>query len=239
MLIECRSVWELVHFLHHLSHTPTAPSFNSNSFLLSSSSSLHTHLFTCHFLFLSITISLHFPFLCHRSPSLHLLYLYPTTFSSLLVLPLFYTSVYMQIPYVHHLSTLTHKFTLSTVYLLLCVPSSITPLSFAFLWFVCFSVPPSHSAPHFISSSCRTSGIPPFYLHHHRLSSPTHHPSSPTCGILSSSSIFISAVSEWPESVSLHYRPSPLQLRNTFKNQQCGCHIALCTLIRVCECKCV
>lgn len=145
MLIECRSVWELVHFLshlHHLSHTPTASSFNSNSFLLSSSSSLHTHLFTCHFLFLSITVSLHFPFLCHHSPSPHLLYLYPTTFSSLLVLPLFSTSVYMQIPHVHHLSALTHKFTLLTVYLLLCAPSSITSLSFAFLWFLflCSSV---------------------------------------------------------------------------------------------------
>lgn len=54
------------------SFSPSRSSFNSNSLFLSDflSSSLHTHLFACHFPFMSITISLHFSCLslCPRSP---------------------------------------------------------------------------------------------------------------------------------------------------------------------------
>lgn len=41
---------------------PPHTSFNSNSLLWLFSSSLHTHLFACHFPFMSITFSLHFRF---------------------------------------------------------------------------------------------------------------------------------------------------------------------------------
>ena len=50
---------------------PTHSSFNGNSvFLWLFPSSLHTHLFTCHFPFMSITVSLHVSFLRCRTPSL-------------------------------------------------------------------------------------------------------------------------------------------------------------------------
>lgn len=188
-------------------YTPSiTPSFNSNSVSLTSSSSPHTHLFTCHFLFMSIISSLHFLFL--STP----FFLSHPSFSSTPSL----MSVRIFFMFIRYF----------TVYSA-AVPSS--PSCFLSVSFFHFYLKPT-----LISSSCWSSDRPPFLpplsLH------PTHHSSSPTCTILSSSpSIFILAMSERPESVSLHYRPPRLQLRNTLENQHHGCHLVSLVLLHAYE----
>lgn len=99
---------------------------------------------------MSITISLYFPFLWHYSPSLT-----PPFVSHYFLIPLSYapfpflfllipqsSSLHAKLPPVHLLSPVSYLFTLLTVFtsFLSLASSSIMPLPFAFLGFVCFCI---------------------------------------------------------------------------------------------------
>lgn len=226
MYIECQPVWQLVLFpscLHcllklFLPHS----SFNSNSVFLSDSLLLPTY--SSFRLSLSLHVNYHLPpFLWHCSPSLT-----PSPFVShhFLIPPSYMplSSLQAKLPRVHLLSPLSFPFTLLTP-LLSFASSSITPLPNAFLCFVCFCIlsrrlKPYHSLFIFLQDlrrSCLfTSSVSP--PSHRPSPHPTRSSFSPACSIFSPP-IFIPAMSEWPESVSLHYSPSLLQLGNTFENQ--------------------
>lgn len=136
--------------------SPPHSSFNSNSLFLSSS--LHTHLFACHFPFMSITISLHYSFLWHRPPSLTPS---PTISSSLLLmlpslLLSFNSTVFLSACKAPSCSSfVSPPFSsihfIDTSFLLLASSSSIMPLPFVvFLFLHSLSSPIRASHIHFI-----------------------------------------------------------------------------------------
>lgn len=139
--------------------------------------SLCTHLFACHFPFMSITISLHF------------------------LLSSFASTDPAPYPFVS------------------CKPSLFNCLSFSVLFCMHSFLVLSHIDFIFLQDLWR-------YLSWSLSPSPCPLPSYPLLSFTStciffffSSSKFNPAVSEWPESVSLHYSLSLPLFRNTFKNQ--------------------
>lgn len=146
--IECQPVWQLVLSpppfvcVAFQSFFPTHSSFNSNSvFLWLFPSSLPTHLFTCHFPFMSITVSPRVSFLRRCAPSLFFI---PPLFHCLRMqsLPAYIFCLPLSL-YWHPLPSLLSisEFSLSSPETL---PSSLHPSCRTLLPFTSSPSPPSH-----------------------------------------------------------------------------------------------